>query len=75
MELTKLIVVLQIFYLVYELDDWPPDFGNRFDIKNCLFGAVSNNIRGRGIAFDSKDEWTHDDWNFCEFVCIAMKKH
>ena len=62
------------FYLVYELDDWTPTSGNGFDIKNCLFGAVSKTLRGRGIAFDSKDEWTHDDGNFARNVIVFGAK-
>ena len=46
-------------YLVYEFNQWTPDFGNKHPFHNCLFGSTDTSYNGRGIAFDSYGTWTH----------------
>ena len=53
-------------YIVYEINNWPPNPTNNFSLKNCLFGTVKlvrNAIKGIfiynvwGIAFDGEGSW------------------
>ena len=50
-------------YIVYELNNWPPNPTNNIPVKNCLFGTaklVRNAIKSKyadnvqGIAFDGE---------------------
>ena len=58
------------FYLVYEFNQWSPDFGNKHPFHNCLFGSTDTNYKGRGIAFDSYGTWTHANGKTARNVLI-----
>ena len=58
------------FYIVCDFDAWPPTFGNTYAFHNSLFGSVDSNFNGRGLAFDSRGEWTHADGSTARNIFI-----
>ena len=61
-------------YIVYDLDAWPNNPLNNFELKNCLFGATNTAKKsgqeklvcnGQGLAFDRAGSWNFgNDFNW-----------
>ena len=57
------------FYIVYKFDEWP-NIDLKYPFCNGLFGSVNSQYSGRGISFDSRGSWSHEDGTYAVNVFI-----